>query len=238
MPEEETQFEKFWTASNLDEYNSREFAQQLNAYEEDDKELFLEYPENPVPLLRAPTRVNKVAKKRRSDRAFSGKSMSRRELARMLSSFYAWNGLEHRGYPSAGATYVTEIFGVTFDVKGLPGKIIYYDQENHGMVVVDDNAPSWDTTRPSLNIETAGVPNLLLIFAIFPERAVMKYGDRGGRFALIETGTAVQQLALQIADSSRLRGVAVGGMYDEAWKQILQLKNTDAKIALGYLVGK
>lgn len=77
-----------------------------------------------------------------------------------------------------------------------------------------------------------------MVFVAFPERAVLKYGERGGRFALMEVGAAMQQLALQIAESSKLRGVAAGGMFDEVWKQTLKLENTNAEIALSYLVGK
>ena len=45
-------------------------------------------------------------------------------------------------------------------------------------------------------------------------------------------------LALQIADSRSLKGVAVGGLFDDFWKQKLGLDKTKAHIVLGYLVGK
>ncbi len=238
MNDDETLFDKFWESSSLDRFNVQEFAQQLNSYDSDDKEFLLEYPNSPQPLPQVRSQANKIAKKRRSDRTFSGKQLSVKELGHLLSSFYAWNGLEHRGYPSAGATYVTEVFCVAFNVERFARKIIYYDPEKHGAVVVSDNAPSWDKASQSLNMNVEGVPNLLLVFVIFPGRAIAKYGDRGGRFALIEVGAAMQQLSLQIADLSNLRGVAVGGMLDEVWKQALGLKQTNAQIALGYLIGK
>ena len=79
---------------------------------------------------------------------------------------------------------------------------------------------------------------MLVVFVMFPERALDKYGERGGRFALLEIGAAMQQLALQLAGSSKINGVAVGGMLDGTWKQILKLQHTNAQIALGYLIGK
>lgn len=48
----------------------------------------------------------------------------------------------------------------------------------------------------------------------------------------------MQQLSLQIAESSKMKGVIVGGMLDEVWKQTLKLQQTNARITLGYLVGK
>jgi len=238
MAEDETLFEKFWEASSLDKFNVQQFSQQLNAYDSDDKELVLEYPAAPTALPTAKTQINKISRKRKSDRTFTGKELSLKELGRLLSSFYAWNGLEHRGYPSAGATYVTEVFCVAFNVEGYSGKVVYYDPEKHGAIVVSDSAPSWDEASKSLNMSIEGSPNLLFVFVTFSERAVAKYGERGGRFALIEVGAALQQLSLQIAESPKLKGVAVGGMLDEAWKQTLNLQDATAHITLGYLVGK
>lgn len=238
MNEDETQFDKFWETSALDRFNIQQFSQQLNAFDSDDKELFLEYPEAPKSLPSVRTQINKISKQRKSVRSFSSKGLSIKELSQLLSSFYAWNGLEHRAYPSAGATYVTEVFCVAFNVEAYSGKVIYYDPEKHGTVVVSDNAPSWEEASESLNMDIKGIPNLLIVFVAFPKRAVAKYGERGGRFALLEVGAAVQQLSLQIAESSRLKGLAVGGMLDSIWKQNLKLTDTDARIVLGYLVGK
>lgn len=238
MKEDETQFDKFWEASSLDKFNVEEFSRQLNTYDSDEKELFLEYPVAPKPLPIAKTQINKIAKKRKSDRSFSSKELSIKELGRLLSSFYAWNGLEHRAYPSAGATYVLEVFCVAFNVEHYSGKIIYYDSEKHGIVVTPGKAPTWEEASKSLNMDVEGTPHMLVVFVAFPQRALAKYGERGGRFAILEVGAAVQQLSLQIAGSPRLKGVAVGGMLDAVWKQSLKLADTDAQIVLGYLVGR
>lgn len=238
MIDDETLFDQFWEASSLDRFNVQQFSRQLNNYDSDNKELVLEYPDAPQALPQARSQVNKIAKKRSSNRKFSGKQLSLKELGQILSSFYAWSGLEHRAYPSAGATYVTEVFCVAFNVEGYSGKAIYYDPEKHGAVVVSNAAPSWEDASQSLNMNVDGEPNLLLIIVTFPKRATDKYGDRGGRFALLEAGAAMQQLSLQIAESSKLKGVAVGGMLDNTWKQILKLEHTDAHITLGYLIGK
>lgn len=238
MTEDDILFDQFWEASSLDRFNVQQFASQLNSYDSDNKELLLEYPDIPQVLPLTRTRVNKIAQKRKSSRSFSGKQLSSKELGVILSSFYAWNGLEHRAYPSAGATYVTEVFCVAFHAEGLTGQIVYYDPEKHGVVRVSDSAPTWKEASQSLNMDIEGEPSLLLILVTFPERAIAKYGDRGGRFALLEVGAALQQLSLQVAVSSSLKGVAVGGMLDAVWKQTLKLEYTNARITLGYLVGK
>ena len=238
MNDDETLFDKFWEASSLDKFNIQEFSRQLNTYNSNEKELFLEYPDAPKPLPFVQKRINKIAKKRKSDHTFSNKELSIKELSHLLSSFYACNGLEHRTYPSAGATYVTEIFCVAFNVKGYSGRVIYYDPEKHGTIIISDQAPSWEESSKSINMQINGAPNIMIVFVIFPQRVMSKYGERGGRFALFEVGAALQQLSLQIAESTKLKGVAVGGMLDYEWKKILKLDSADARIALGYLVGK
>lgn len=235
---EETFFDKFMQASKLDKFNVQQFSQKLNSYNSDNKELNLEYPKESLMLPKVKSRVNKIAQKRKSDRAFSEKAMTNKELSKVLSSFKSWNGLEHRGYPSAGATYVTEIFCIPFNTTEYKGNVLYYDSEKHGVTVVNNNAPNWKNASKILNMNIDGEPNILIIFVVFSDRAVLKYGERGGRFALLEAGAAMQQLSTQIAEAKSLKGVIVGGMHDDEWLNILELENTEAHIALGYLVGK
>jgi hypothetical protein len=48
----------------------------------------------------------------------------------------------------------------------------------------------------------------------------------------------MQQLSLTVAATKQLKGVVVGGVFDEYWKDILGLSETTAHVAVGYLVGK
>jgi SagB-type dehydrogenase family enzyme len=238
MLEEETYYSAFWEASKLSKFNLKEFASKLNRYDSDDKEFLLEFPKVGSLLPSKNSKLNKLADRRQSTRVFSGTQLSVKELGVILSSFRAWHGLEHRSYPSAGATYATEIFCVPFHVEKYGKKILYYHPEKHAVVDTGNTAPSWEHAQELLNISVEGQPNVLIVFVSFPERVVAKYGERGGRFALLETGAALQQLALQIAGSSTLKGVIVGGMLDETWKQLLGLERTTAQVVIGYLIGK
>ena len=231
-------FEEFWEASSLDRFRLAEFARTLNAYDADDKELHLEYPDGPSPLPRPRTRLGALSRRRRSGRAFTATDLNARDLGVLLGGLRAWDGLEHRGYPSAGATYVTETFVVGFHAQGLTGKVAYYDAEAHGLVVVSEKAPTWDEADPTINAGVTGTPSVLVVVVVFPERVTAKYGERGGRFALLEAGAAMQQLSLAVAGARNLKGVVVGGMLDDAWLRILGLSETDARIVVGYLVGR
>lgn len=48
----------------------------------------------------------------------------------------------------------------------------------------------------------------------------------------------MQQLSLQVAASKKLKGVILGGAYDQARKDVLGLRHIEAKIACCYLLGK
>ncbi|PKL30754.1 hypothetical protein CVV43_05440 [Candidatus Saccharibacteria bacterium HGW-Saccharibacteria-1] len=238
MIDDESFYDIFWDNTNLSRLNMAQFANQISLYQPEYKEQMLEYPDKPNLLPLPKSKINKITKNRVSDRDFTDKVMTKKELGLIFSSFYAWNSLEHRSYPSAGATYSLEIFCISYNTEILNNKILYYDAENHGLSSTNNSAPSWKESTEPLNYNNEISPNLLVIYVIFPSRVTNKYGDRGGRFALLEAGAAMQQLSLQIAESNVLKGVVLGGLMDDFWKSKLGLKDTDAQIACGFLIGK
>jgi SagB-type dehydrogenase family enzyme len=231
-------FDDFWEASSLDEFSVRPFAERMNKFDADVKLLQLEYPEEATPLNLNVSRLSKIAGKRKSDRSFNKKPLSQKQIATILGAGMTVDGLEHRAYPAAGAQYSAELFQVIFNGEDLTGKIVYYDAEAHGYVRLPQDAPSWDEAKDRLNIEVSGMPQSLVLIVTFPDRVTEKYGERGGRFALLEAGALMQQLSLTVAATKQLKGVVVGGVFDEYWKDILGLSETTAHVAVGYLVGK
>jgi SagB-type dehydrogenase family enzyme len=237
-PKSQSSFDLFWEDSSYSRFNIKEFAVVQEQYSAKDKvESIIEYPSIPERLTLPKTVTNYLSKRRKSERAFSDKSLSKHELSILLSSFYGYNGLEHRSYPSAGGTYAVEVYCVANKVTGFNGKVLYYNPDVHAVSVIGD-APSWDKLSDTINVLATGVPQCVLIFVLIPDRVTVKYLERGGRFALIETGAAMQQLANQISGSKNLKGVAAGGMIDDFWLQTLGLNKNEAKIALGYLCGR
>jgi SagB-type dehydrogenase family enzyme len=238
MDDDAPLFDDFWEASSLTQHTLAEFGRRLNTFDAEDKELFLEYPEAPSPLPARPTLLGWLARRRVSQRAFSDRRLTDRDLGTLLASLRAWGGPEHRAFPSAGASYAVEAFVVGFQGSPLAGRAAYYDPERHGLVGVSDDVPPWRETRKAINVTVEGTPALLVVLVVFPERLTAKYGERGGRFALLEAGAAMQQLSLATAESRRLRGVVVGGLLDDYWMRALRLRETNARAVVGYLVGR
>jgi hypothetical protein len=48
----------------------------------------------------------------------------------------------------------------------------------------------------------------------------------------------MQQASLAVAGSRRMKGVVVGGLLDSVWLRTLGLVGTDARVVVGYLVGR
>ena len=231
-------FDDFWTAGELDDYNMRQFATMMAAYESEGKQSQLDYPEKPTPLKKIrPSQFEKLSHKRQSRRRFADAEVRASQLAHILGAARAWGGPDHRLVPSAGASYVTELFVVCWRVEGYSGKALYYDPIENGVVVLPPEAPAWQEAASRINLGADSHPAMMIIGAMFTDRVTAKYGERGARFALLEAGALLQQLSLSVADQ-KMSGVAIGGLMDAYWCDKLQLAQYQAKLAFGYLVGR
>jgi SagB-type dehydrogenase family enzyme len=196
----------------------------------------LVYPSADVPLVRARDGLARLFEKRRSERAFSEAPLPLRQLGRALSEFAEGHG-GRRGIPSAGGLYPLEIFCLLERVSDGPGRVAaHYNPDNHSLSVIRP-LPGLEDYRHAINLEAfAGMPQAVVVFVLFPDRTTAKYGERGGRFALIEVGHAAQSFALRLA-RERLIGCEVGGLLDDEIIRILELDGTGAQVALGYACG-
>lgn len=97
--------------------------------------------------------------------------------------------------------------------------------------------PPVDQVEMACSLDEGIHPQMIVAFVIDQDELVRKYGDRAGRFALIEVGHAAQNMALRLAKSN-LAGYEIGGIQDDLVKSMLGLEQTDALIAHGYACGK
>lgn len=230
-------FHDFAEAAALDRFSVVDLARRMSAFEPGPQELRLSYPEAPIPLARPrPSALNRLAARRRSQREFGSRPIPDGRFSALLAAARAWNGPEHRVHPAAGGRYAVELFAACWAVEGWSGRLLYYDPVDHGVVALPDPAPSWEDAYPSLGLTVDGTPGCLLIAVVFAERVTAKYGELGGKFALLEAGAVMQSLSLATAGQG-LSGVVAGGLQERAWLRTLGLDRTDARLAFGYLVG-
>lgn len=130
----EDAFKQFWQASSLSPSTSANYAKRMSAYDANNKNLKLLYPNEPLKLPRKTTKLSKITNSRSSSRDFSTDYISKKDVSRLLQSLATINGdLEHRTYPSAGATYSVETFLISFG--GELGKHAYYYHPDRKSVV-------------------------------------------------------------------------------------------------------
>lgn len=230
-------FDDFLEASSLDRHSIVEYSAGLARYDDDDRPRVLEYPSQGRELPSRRSRLGSLSRRRRSGRDFGAAPLTEKELGQLLESLRGWNGHSSRAYPSAGASYATEAFVIGFHCEGVTGRIAYYDPERHALVDIGREAPSWPQASPWINAPITGTPGVLVVITSFTARATDKYGERAGRFLLLEAGAAMQQLSLAVAESKRMHGVVVGGLLDDQWLRVLGLEEAGARVVIGYLAG-
>src|SRR5581483_139777 len=229
-------FSLFWENSKLNARTAERFAERLD---EDARtagrvaQLF--YPGADVALERPDDALQRVMERRRSGRAFSPRALTLRELGGLFAAFRRRDG--GRLIASAGGKYPVEVFAFLYRVEGpLDGQIVYYNGDAHALARAAA-APSFADAAFAFGLPgLERAPAALFVFAGFPGRVCARYGERGGRFLLMECGYHAHALALRLAHAG-LAGVETGGLHDDAVKRWLGLDGTDAVIALGYACG-
>jgi SagB-type dehydrogenase family enzyme len=229
-------FDLFWENGKLNEYT----VQRLGTQIERDARSFidppwLDYPEIDVTLTVANDRHAKLLAMRKSEREFSSRSLSLRQLESLFVGFRAESST-HRMLASGGGKYPVEVFALAFNIEGIAAStVLYYHPVKHGFSRIGQ-CPKWESCSNSLGIGLHGMPAIYVVFCIFPERSTRKYGERGGRFALFETGMYVQTLAQRLV-VEELAGVPYAAFHDEELKSWLGLSGTHGQVALAYACG-
>ncbi|BCX15465.1 MAG: hypothetical protein KatS3mg097_357 [Candidatus Parcubacteria bacterium] len=229
-------FRLFWENSKLNKQTSLKLIKNLI----EDARTFktipqIFYPSEDLFLKKPKDRLAYIMSQRKSTREFSSVPISEKQLGSLFYAFAQQNSTK-RLLPSAGGKYPIEVFACLFNVKSkLNKKIVYYNADNHSLSIVT-NCPEWNEIKEFFGLELEGEPAVFFIFVAIPERTVNKYGERGGRFILIETGLYAQSLGLRLANEN-IGGVISGALHDDEIKKLLKLQNTDALITLGFACG-
>jgi SagB-type dehydrogenase family enzyme len=238
MPTADAQlYELFWENSQLNRVTIQAFRRRMEEHAAMEPDFpSLDYPGTEIGLRVPNDGLWKLMGRRRSVRAFSDRPLPSARLGGLFAAFATTAG-GARAFPSAGSTYPLEVYCLMNNVEGkLDRRVTYYNSGNHSLSVVGE-VPAWPDYSDAVNLDAAlGVPHLLFVFVLFPDRTTVKYGERGGRFALIEIGHAAQNLALRLVQE-RMAGCQIGGLFDDGIKTLLKLEGTRAQIALGYACG-
>lgn len=173
---------------------------------------------------------------RQSTRVFSSKALDLQSVANLLAPFAA-RGDGSRLLPSGGGKQPVLIYAALLNVEGaLKGSIVWYDPQAHGLVQIGA-CPPWAALSQVLGTDWEGAP-ALVVFAIAHGQGMLdKYGERGGRFVLLEGGAAMTALSLEAAQA-QLAGVLLGSFDDEKTLALLGLTSPEHLPLIVYACGK
>lgn len=228
-------FDDFWTASELSRLTRRRFAERMAHFVPAARGLD---PWSRRSAARAADRLTgtlaDLLARRRSVREFAAEPISDGDLGRLLSVLA---GPEvGRGYPSAGGLYAIRAIGLVFSADRRTGRIVQHDPIRHTLTEVGD-CPGWSELVDDLAGQDAVTPPAAVIGLYADPTAMLdKYGERGGRFLLIEAGAVLQTLALAAAELD-LVGFPAGGASDRRMLGVAGLAGLSARYVVSYFVG-
>ena len=153
------------------------------------------------------------------------------------------NGYEPatRYLQSGGAKYPVLTYGVLLkhcDAQGqaLPPATVWYDPVTHGLTPLGA-APAWRDLARWLGVtDWATAPAAVWLLVAQADYSCRKYGERGGRFVLLEAGGFLTALSLQVAEAG-LAGTALGSFHDQAMLRVFGLAPDTHQAVVAYACG-
>jgi hypothetical protein len=189
-------FDDFTEASEIHEYNAWLFADQVRSYTPTQRLRTLNTAGSDQRLHRPSDAHQRLLDQRRSDREFSSAPASQEQLGSLLSGF------------SATVAHVTD----------MDRHIAVYHPDSHALGWIAD-LPPWETWQTTLGSGLETEPPITVFFCLDTKPMTEKYGERGGRFALIEVGHGAQVLA-ERAIAAGLSGYSIGGVLERSAQRL------------------
>lgn len=188
-------------------------------------------PAEPISEIKLQT----VLENRKSTRTFSSIPITIEQISNLLYYSAGMKNNEppyvgNRTYPSGGARYPLEIYLLSKNTE-LPQGVYHYNVKDHSLEVLQMK-DFWHANlfnQPWIN----DTPLLIVITAVF-ERNTVKYGARGYRHILQESGHLGQNLYL-LATGLGLAISGIGAYLDDELHTILDIDGVKESVI--YLLG-
>ena len=185
-----------------------------------------------------PAEVTDAWQHRHSSRAFGTAPATLQDLSHILHPLRTRTEGTTRLLPSGGAKYPIHTYVALCRLKGpaeLAQHIAWYDNARHGLVPVCP-CPPWPELARTLGVDWTDEPAAVVLMVAHPGQMLAKYGERGGRFLLIEAGVHLGALSHQVAQAG-WAGCAIGSYHDDAILTMLGLSAPRHVAVLTYAFG-
>lgn len=186
-----------------------------------------------------PLRQGDALARRHSGRRFGDACWSAQELGQLLAPLRAKPGTtDTRRLPSGGGKYPIQAYVALYGVEAaITGdqRICWHDPLKHALVPVA-NCPPWPALSKLLAVDWPERPAAVVFLIAEPAGSLSKYGERGGRFVLLEAGVWLGALGHQVA-TMNAAGCAIGSFEDAAVLALLGLDPQRHLAVLAYACG-
>jgi SagB-type dehydrogenase family enzyme len=189
----------------------------------------------PDPKLDGDVSLERTIHQRRTVRSFLSKPLTQKQLSQLLwaaQGITAPRGFK-RAAPSAGALYPMDIYGAVGGgcVEGLNPGVYLYDPATHSFSLTQEGDSRRDIAMASLGQMWMSYAPITLVITAEYSRIMGKYGQRGVRYAMIETGHIGQNIFLQ-SQAIGLEAGIVGAFEDQKVIQVMGIKKTHEPLLL------
>lgn len=188
------------------------------------------------------TAFDRVLFKRKSTRNFKSKLLTTKNLSTLL--YFSggvksivnndWN-TSRRFYPSGGARFPLDIYVVLYNNTELEKGIYHYNVKHHSLEILKKGDYLKELQKGLDPPWLVNANMAILITAVFGRNQV-KYGDRGYRLILAESGHLAQNVYL-VANTLNLGCCAFGGYVDVAINDLLDIDGINESIVYTMVVG-
>lgn len=204
------------------------------------KTYYKSYPRFPVISLPKPTikmsSLQEAFEQRRSQRSFSKKPISMRQLSTLL---YFSAGEQEEGkrfYPSGGARYGLETYLVSTNTQLKNGVYHYYVPDHSLEKLLPVDTIDFQKAFTQYNQTWAKNMGCMIVVTAVLDRIFIKYGERGYRFAHLEAGHMGQNMYL-VSNQVELNCCAAAGIVDTYWGDLLDINLEKEPIIYTLLLG-
>lgn len=173
---------------------------------------------------------------RRSERTFAVEPMAATQFERLVWSLVrAPTGAFP--YASAGGIRPVQVLAAMVNVQHpLDGRVVAIESLTSALIDLGACSP-WTRLASAVGMfDPSARPAVVFVVACAFDAITAKYGERGGRFATIEAGHAVQNLVLRVAHD-RLHAYELGGSADRALLHLLGVGGLGLDVASVVCIG-
>lgn len=144
--------------------------------------------------------------------------------------------LDVRAYPSAGALYPIEVYVVANNVEYLKKGVYHYNVAENCLEYILNLSENDLTNKFSIRDQSIDCAPITILLTARFRRTIYKYGNRGYRFILTESGHLLQNIAL-LSTSYGMGTCDIGGYEDDEINEMLGIdgmtESVIGEVALG-----